>query len=377
MSKLKNLLFDRLTDSNFFKTIKNLESPSYIYNLEIIDVIINLIKEILNKNNNIKLYFAVKANRNPEILNFMKTRIDGFDVASIHEVELLESLSISNYNINGPAFTYKNINEFYKKGKILDFNSLSQLESSLDIISNKKIGIRVNIPYIEDDLVKESRFGMDILDKKVLKFIRNNNLKITNLHFHSGKKNKVFFDELKDILNNIDLSILDKNLCLNLGGGIDDSLFTDSMEDLLTEIENLNIICKCKCINPTFILEPGSALVNLCGYMISSVLSSDYNYKNENLRVVLDTSAYNLHPWYKPRIITSTNNDSNNINTDIFGLTCYEEDVFFRNLLFRKLEIGDRLILNPVGAYSSSNYSNLHGIPFPNEYFYYKNEIWK
>ncbi|MGL5641515.1 MAG: hypothetical protein ACRDDM_04560, partial [Paraclostridium sp.] len=78
MFRIKDLLRNTLTDKNFFNTIQKLESPVYIYNLEVIDIIINLIKTEIQKRNNIKLYFAVKANNNPEILTFMKTRIDGF-----------------------------------------------------------------------------------------------------------------------------------------------------------------------------------------------------------------------------------------------------------------------------------------------------------
>lgn len=375
--KIKELLIRNLNDKNFFYEIQKLKSPAYIYNLGITETLITSIKNEIKERNNIKLYFAVKANSNIEVLKFLKSRVDGFDVASMSEVQLLDSLSIDNYNINGPGFTFEDIQNIYLRGKYLDFNSFSQLQSVIKLDINENIGIRVNIPYFENNTFKESRFGIDIFDENFIDFMKKNHLLIRNLHFHNGKKDEGFFNILRNILLKIDTSLISKECSINLGGGIERYIITDSLKDLLNEIDKLNAICSDRGINTTFILEPGNALVNLSGYMLSTVISSDYNKNNEKLQIVLDSSAYNLHTWYKPRIVSSTSKKTKKMNIDIFGLTCYEDDAFFNNINFNELVIGDKLILNPVGAYSSSNHRNLHNIPFPAEYSYYKNKIWK
>ena len=375
--KIKEVLSKNLIDNGFLKTIGGLDTPCYIYNLNIIEDIIHKIRLSLKDIDNIKLHFAVKANRNIEILKFINDKVDGFDVATIYEAQILNNMGINNYTLNGPGFTSKDIKSIYEENKYLDFNSFSQLKSEISIIKNKIIGLRINIAYYENNKEECSRFGVDILEKKIIDFLKENEIKVKSLHFHGGEKNWKFFAHIRKILSNIDTSLLCNECYINLGGGIEKYVMKDTLEDLSYEIKEINSICKKRGIKNIFIIEPGSALVNLSGYMISKVISSDYIEKRNKFNIVIDSSAYNLHLWYKPKILTCIAKGQRNVNMDIYGITCYENDVFFKDINLKGLDIGDKIILYPVGAYSSSNHINLHNIPFPEEYFYYNKKLWK
>lgn len=377
MIKFKEFIKDVMLDEQFFREIYKLKSPAYIYNFQIIESIIDFINIEKEKRKYIKLYFAVKANNNIELLTFMKSKVDGFDVASIEELNIINSLSITDYNINGPSFSVDIIEELYINNKNIDFNSISHIEYLMDKIQGNNIGVRVNLPYINDIELEDSRFGINLEDDEFLLLLKSNNILINNLHFHNGKKNKIFFNQMEKILKNIDYSIIDKKCSINLGGGIEEYITTDKLQILFESIDELYEICLSNGIDPIFIIEPGMALVHLSGYMLTSVLSSDLNTKNNELNIVLNSSAHNLHTWIKPTIVTTTSKKTNKLDTNIYGNTCYEKDIFFNKVNIKELNIGDRLILSPVGAYSRSNYNNLHLIPFPDEYYYYKSCLWK
>lgn len=333
---IKSILIDSLIDTNFFTEITKLESPCYIYHLGIMDRVIKEIRLKIKSIDNIFLYYAVKANFNSEVLCFLKERVDGFDVASTHESALLDALSIHNYTFNGPGFTLEDIKDIYQKNKSLDFNSLSQSRLSLDVISQKDFGIQVSIPYLEKNRMCESRFGINVFDREFIDFIKKHGLRIKRLHFHNGEKDSRFYEIIKDVLSGIDTSLLSDECFINLGGGIEQYLMTDSMNQLADQINGLNQLCRSRLMNCKFILEPGSALINMAGYMLSTIISTDYVKRIEKWRVVLDSSAHNLHVWYKPRILTATCRDKTYVKMDIGGSTCYENDIFFRNENYSK-----------------------------------------
>ncbi len=161
--------------------------------------------------------------------------------------------------------------------------------------------------------------------------------------------------------------ILSEVTTINMGGGITNLLLKGEIKNFINKlIEN-------KYTNRfEIILEPGRAITSLCGFLITSVIAADNsNTKNE---IILDCSAYNLFPWFLPRPI-STNSKRAKIIQNLWGNTCFENDYFASRLIFPELNINDKVIFYPVGAYSKNNHKNLHRIPYPNEYSYKNNKL--
>ena len=87
-------------NKNIIKEIKNElidnEIPCYVYDLNEIKQRINNVTK--NMPNNFKLYYAIKANPNNAILNFIRSQqeISGFEIASSGELYK----SLKHYNSN-------------------------------------------------------------------------------------------------------------------------------------------------------------------------------------------------------------------------------------------------------------------------------------
>ena len=119
------------------------------------------------------------------------------------------------------------------------------------------------------------------------------------------------------------------------------------------------------------IIEPGALISNYAGFLITKVIGKDII--SEQTKVIVDSSVNNLSQWSKPLLLMSTSKASALKITTISGTTCYEDDIFVKSQEIKELFLEDQLIFYPLGAYSSSNYSNLHGLPYPEERYVSQN----
>ncbi|MGV3467372.1 MAG: hypothetical protein ACO1OT_19045 [Heyndrickxia sp.] len=368
-------ILNTIIDKEFIYKLNNIETPSYIYNLNITEEIIKQINNYIKDTSYIQLYYAVKANYNYEILEFLSKRVSGFDVASHHELSIIKKLNFDNISITGPGFDVDDIKLFLSENLPYDFNSLSQLYDCKEIVQNKKIGVRINIPYNnEKGEMIPSRFGINI-DQEFIKFITDNNITISRLHFHNGEKNESFFELVKEKIKLLlNRGVLNELETINLGGGLMSILLDMRFKEFIDGIKNL----KSKLFgnkNINFIIEPGNALVNISGFLVTKVINIEKDNSKNTQEIILNTSSYNLNHWFNPVVFSTTSKSTNKKHSNLYGITCYEYDYFAKGIEIKSLKKGDKVTFYPVGAYSKSNHTSLHGLPFPNEYYYHNQKF--
>lgn len=164
---------------------------------------------------------------------------------------------------------------------------------------------------------------------------------------------------------------------LNFGGGLtylysDENEVTKTWDILEGVIKRIN-----KLLNRQVkvIIEPGMLLMAMCGYLVSTVLTSDV--EGNHRIVTLDSSAWNLMYWTPPILVyTYTNNLIKDMHK-ICGSTCYEKDIFIQSNYNERLDIGDRVLLAPAGAYVTSMARNMHGFPLPDEWILNNNRLYR
>lgn len=374
---MKNKINKLLNNEIFNKNLTQIKTPACIYNFDVLEEILNYIRSEIENEYNIKLYYAMKANNTDEVLSFISNHVDGVDVASFEEYKKAKKY-FNNISLNGPYFD-ENItsNIDNNKNLIIDMNSLSQLKKMFSCgMLEREIGIRVNIDYNENNELIKSRFGISLENKEFYNYINDNDIKLVRIHFHNGNKTNEFFDILKDKLRIIESRGLLKDIrTINLGGGISEYIEQKKFHQFIDEIRKISKEFK-ELENINYIIEPGNAIVEFSGLLVSQVTSSDI-CENKNF-VTLDTSAYNINRWIQPKIIgykAFNNCEEKNILTNIYGNTCFEQDIYIENKVLPYLNIGDRVFIFPVGGYCKSNSTNLHDIKFPKEYFFYKGEL--
>lgn len=350
-----------VNDKYFLEELYTLNTPAIVYNYNLLEAAITYVRKHIP--GSIKLYYSIKANSNNDMLVYMKNHIDGLDVASIYEFEAGIKAGYSNISVTGPSFKPTDIEKVYNHNCLFDFNSISQLIKCEEFIKNKEIGVRIKI-----DNTPYSRFGIDIKDKEFQNFITINNIKIRKVHIHSGEKSPSSITEvcnyLKKVLNN---EILRNVKTINLGGGITNLLINGEIKNFKNQLSEVG-----KIGDYEIILEPGRAISSLCGFLVTSVIAADIS--NSKKDVTLDSSAYNLFPWFLPRPI-STDSRKEIITQNLWGNTCFEYDSFARDLNYPELDMDNKIIFYPVGAYSKNNHKTLHRIPYPNEYHFLNNKL--
>ena len=342
------------------------KTPLLIYNIDILE---KHLKTLNNEFNFISLFYSMKANRNKSLLSILLKYVKGVDVSSIDEYYLAKEIGFSEISVTIPWIAYEMINKIYLENNVYNFNSENQLYEWIDFRNKKikKISLRIKLSNLKEKKYvvygTKSRFGIKI-NNKLLKYLKNKNIEVFRLHIHFGEKDilnlKIMFHNLDNLIKKIG-TISE----LNIGGGFNNLYYTQKNYFI-----NLLKLFSKKYPHIRIIIEPGCLIIQKCGFLLTEIKEVKDNF------ILLNSSCFNLFEWITPQIINPKNVlNLTNYSYNIYGISCFEEDVFQKNFKSSKLNIGDKLIIGPTGAYFESFYKNLNNIPFPNIKFLKKGEL--
>jgi ornithine decarboxylase len=363
------------------------ETPFLVINLNHIE---EKYDELKNNISYAKIYYAVKANPNNEIIRILADRGANFDVATIFEMNQLFELGIS-----GDRMSYgntikkeKDVAYAYEKG-IRMFATDS--ESDLNKIARQAPGSKVYFRILCDgsgaDWPLSRKFGAhpDVIFNLALK-AKKMGLDPYGLSFHVGSQQrdigqwdnaiaqcKYMFDSLSEA--GIDLRMI------NMGGGFPSDymqpsngieVYAKEVTRFLEEDFGNNF--------PEIIVEPGRSIAGGSGVIITeAVLISQKSITNHYSWLYLDIGKFGglietLDEAIKYPIFTEASvkedfeDDENNMKEYIIaGPTCDSMDILYEQnkyQLDKNLKEGDRVYILTTGAYTTS-YSAVcfNGIP--------------
>ncbi|HGK1109691.1 TPA: hypothetical protein ACJZWS_000850 [Streptococcus pneumoniae] len=85
----------------------NFISPCVVYDFGLLETVLDEFKNQIPVTFNYQLFYAVKANSNEKILEFLVDKIDGVDVASLSELDVAKKFfPPTQISVNGSAFSY-------------------------------------------------------------------------------------------------------------------------------------------------------------------------------------------------------------------------------------------------------------------------------
>lgn len=332
------------------------KTPYILYNQQIIR---SVIKEFRNSfpNQNYKLYYAMKANYSPKIIEFLSDKVDGVDVASNHELNIGNKyFKINQISVNGPSFSNDEIQNYLSSDYSVDINSIDQL---VKIDSQTEIGIRIT--EFKKGIGRKSRFGINIFNDENFTVLKNK--RITRIHIHFGEKDMDFLEYFNDILCQLNYLGILKNLKeINLGGGFHDLLIKEKLTSFFSQLEDLYNKFGVDSLNIQTIIEPGNAIIKYAGLLVTRPVSTFI--EDNNQYISLNTSLFKNTLWHNPILITTTAKGDSLINTKISGNTCYEYDSYSKELQLPIINTTDNIVFYPMGAYVQSNYTTLHDPKF-------------
>lgn len=315
------------------------------------------------------IFYSVKANNNPEIIDELKILGSGFEIASLYELQLILNQDIEPGTIffSNPVKIPKHISIAYKLGiNKFAFDTESELIKITNNAPKSNVFLRIEIDNTGAEWSLENKFGA----KKehavdLFKFAESLNLTPVGISIHNGWNNsntdtwkhniKNCIDIIKNCTNNsINLKFL------NLGGGFpahnaDQYLF---LEKLAIELSPLFSELKKK-HDIRIIAEPGTFLVNNTGALIVKIF--DIIERNNKKWIFIDNGIMQGFPWvlskirYEIHYPYKTEKNIKNYNYIIAGPTNDSKDIFGEFVLPENIKINDFLIIYPAGAYTNSS----------------------
>jgi diaminopimelate decarboxylase len=363
---------------------KKIATPFYLYSHKTLIDHFRKLKEAFGEIEPLICY-SMKSNSNLSVCKALQNEGAGFDVVS--GGELYKAMKIKA----GPrkivyASVGKRENEIEEaiRRRILFFNVESipelMLINSIAGRMNRKadIAIRIN-PDVQPKThkyittgKKETKFGLDF--KTAEDIFDNSNkyphLNIIGLHIHIGSQiteSTPYVKALKKVKNFIEKSRIDIKV-LNIGGGLG-IVYSKEKPQTAKEFAAavLPILREMKC---KVILEPGRFIAGNSGILVMSVVyvkktpSKKFVIVDAGINDFIRPALYNAYHEIQPVIKNVT---AKMDVADVVGPICETGDFFARDRRLPELKSGDLLAIMGAGAYGFSMASNYNARPKPSE----------
>lgn len=360
--------------SSYLSAFERLETPFYFYDLDILDQTLRTYMRLLRKYG-YNAHYAMKANANPKILEFIHGAGLGVDCVSGNEVQLAVDLGFDPQQIvyAGVGKSDKEIrtallnNIFcFNCESVPEIKVINDLAMQMGKTANISLRLNPNIDAHTHKYISTGRshdkFGIsewmfqDVLDT----FASCRNIKLKGIHCHVGSQitDLHVFEMLCQKVNEFERWFDDKGIRLDhidLGGGLGID-YEHPIENPFSpfetyfEIINKNLeVRKGQKVH----FEPGRALVAQCGFLIARVLYVKVG-KGKKF-VILDAGMNDLiRPALygaKHAIMNLSHTEGRNYLYDVVGPVCESSDRFGEAVHLPATQRGDFVAICSAGAY--------------------------
>jgi len=354
------------------------QTPFYAYDRRVIKKQVDLLRNSLPKN--IYLHYAIKANPMLELIDYMATLVDGFDLASAGELAIASDTKISRRHISfaGPAKTNDDLLQAIKADIVINMESENEMHRistiSADLGVTPKVAIRVNPDFeLKASGMKmgggPKPFGVDAERvPQMLEQLGNSNLEFYGFHIFSGSQNLKYESIIEAHNKTFELAIhLSEHApkppkLLNIGGGLGIPYFPgENKIDLQPISDNLNRIMpniKQKLPQTEIVMELGRFLVGESGIYVCKVI--DKKISRGETFLLTDGGLHHhlaasgnlgqvIRKNYPVMIGNKTNAPLETVN--IVGPLCTPLDIIANQVELPIAEAGDLVVVFQSGAY--------------------------
>ena len=354
--------------------IRELETPFYYYDVNVLRETLSCINKEAGKYNNFCVHYAVKANANHKILTIIRENGLGADCVSGGEIRAAVKAGFPTNKIvyAGVGKTDWEIN-LGLDYDIFCFNveSVPELEIINELAAAKgkvaRVAFRIN-PNVGAHThanittgLAENKFGisMEDMDRVIDMAETLPNVKFVGLHFHIGSQivDMGDFVALCNRVNELQEKLYARQIIvehINVGGGLGIDYSHPNRQPIPNFAEYFSTYHKHLKLRPqqTLHFELGRAVVGQCGSLISKVI---YVKQGTNKQfAILDAGMTDLirpalyQAYHKIENITS---DEAIETYDVVGPICESSDVFGKAIDLNKVHRGDLFALRSAGAY--------------------------
>lgn len=352
---------------------KEIRTPFYYYDMELLDATLQEIKNHLKPNYH--MHYAVKACTNSDVLKHVAQAGFGCDCVSGGEINACLAAGIKAQDIVFAGVGKSDweielgLNAgigFFNVESIPELEVINEMAAQRGVIANVSFRINPNVgAHTHANIttgLAENKFGIDMEDMvDVIRMAQQmSNIQFKGLHFHIGSQLLVMDDfialchrinELQDKLEAEGIQVDN----INVGGGLGiDYQDPDGhpIPDFKAYFEAYNTNLKLR-EGQHLHFELGRAVVAQCGSLISKVLFVKKGHYKQF--AIVDAGMTDLirpalyDAYHLVQNITSPENAAEKY--DVVGPICESSDVFVKDHLMPSVRRGDLVAFRSAGAY--------------------------
>jgi ornithine decarboxylase len=375
--RVEKIHTELVTKSTLFRALKfvnrrNVKTPILLIDKEKIREKVKMIGRNIR---NSKVFYAVKANPDPEVIKLIDNMGLGFEIASEGELRLLSSLKVSPERIisSNPikSFTFLKIAHSYGC-TYFSYDSADEVDKLSRFAPRSKVYIRLSVPNEGSEWPLGKKFGVELGEAvKLLVYAREKGLDPVGITFHVGSQCtniynwNIALDKAKTLWDMAEKKNI-KMDTLNIGGGYPINYTRNVIRIDLIE-KNINRLIYERFPEKTRVLiEPGRAVVGDAGTFITTVIGKAQ--RAEDSWLYLDVGVFNgmmeSVGGIKYSYLVESSKKTKKKWT-IAGPSCDSFDVIDKGLLLPEPDVGSLILVLSSGAYTTSYASEFNGFTIP------------
>ncbi len=348
------------------------EAPPYL--LVDKDVVRKKVTTIGKNIRNSRVLYAVKANPDIQILQFLNSLGLGFEIASEGELQILASIGVGPERIitSNPIKTLKFLHQAVAYGiNYFAYDSIAEVDKLAKYAPGCNVYVRLSVPNEGSEWPLSKKFGVEVDEAgELLLYAKEKGLNPAGITFHVGSQcNNVYnwntaVEKAKELWeiseqNGIRLTMLD------IGGGYPIH-YTKNVVDVETIEKKIDkAIAKRFPKEVEIFIEPGRAVVGDAGVFVSTVIGKAR--RGDERWLYIDVGVFNglmeSIGGIKYEYVVGSRNEPE--KWTIAGPSCDSFDVIDRDVELPEPEVGNRILILSSGAYTISYASEFNGFSIP------------
>jgi diaminopimelate decarboxylase/aspartate kinase len=341
------------------------DSPLYVYDSS---TITERLRDLQSFQSVDRVFFAIKANNNAEVLTLLHRHKVALECVSQGEIEHALQVIQTSGSDSRVLFTpnFAPVEEYafaFGKNAIVTLDSLSPLEQQPEIFAEREVFLRLDSGQGDGHHKhvrtggNASKFGISRHEFATLQpLLHKHRVRVTGLHCHqgSGIMNAQNWAEVAGFLSATAGEFFPDVRVLDLGGGLGVPERRGKDHLNLTQVDQS--LQHFKALHPQFELwlEPGRFLVAESGVLLTRV--TQVKTKGSKTFVGLDTGFNSLirpalYGSYHEIVNLSRLDEKPSIKADVVGPICETGDVLGRDRWLPPTAPGDVFLIGTAGAY--------------------------
>lgn len=331
----------------------------------------------------VKVHYAVKANSEARVIQQVDKLVAGYDIASLGELNLLlkQGVNPSRILYSNPVKLPSHITGAYQKGvRYFAFDSVPEIEKLAKYAPGSDAHLRLKVSDYGSKFPLSKKFGIDQIHAlEYCSLAQDAGLKVKGLAFHVGSQseNLQVWEKALEIAGKTIERLRNRGIyieSLNLGGG-----FPADYGDPVPALKDVALVIN-KSLSRfipadiNLIAEPGRYITADTSVLVATVICREHRSGSDWL--YMDVGAFQgliepleIKGWRYP-IYTDKNPRGYKKDFVLSGPTCDPYDTIGQEyLLPSDINVGDRLYIGSVGAYTFVYASQFNGFEPPKMYF--------